>query len=69
MWIPVILWIIVVAVMATLLVRRSKWKLNNPEYQEWKADKYVDEKRASRDRREVDSGNSPERRKGYRGTN
>ena len=65
MWIFLI-WLLVVILMSTLLIRRSKWKLNNPDYLEKTAEKYVAEKRANRDRREVDFGNSPERRVGDR---
>ena len=66
MWTFIIIWLLVVALMSTLLIHRSRWKLNNPNYQEREADRYVAEKRASRDRRNFDKGNKPERRVGDR---
>ena len=55
MWIFLI-WLLVVILMSTLLIRRSKWKLNNPDYSERAAEKYITKKRANRDRRKVDLG-------------
>lgn len=65
MWI-ILSWLLFTTLLTTALIRRSKWKLDNPDYLEIAAKKYVAKKRANRDRRKVDSGNDPERRFGKR---
>lgn len=60
-------WVIFTTVLTAILVLRSKWKLNNPDWAEIAADKHVEEKRISRNRRKkFQVGRQPERRKTFR---
>ncbi|HDY86535.1 MAG TPA: hypothetical protein ENH82_00285 [bacterium] len=66
MYLPITIWVIFTALLTTALILRSKWKLNNPDYAEIAAKKYIEKKRASRDRRKYDNGRQPDRRKRFR---
>jgi hypothetical protein len=65
--ITVMVWVIFTTILTIILIKQSKWKLNNPDWAEIAANEYVEEKRSKRDRRkrfEVDR--QPERRKTLR---
>lgn len=63
----IIVWIIFTTILTVVLVRRSRWKLNNPDWAEIAANRYVEKKRYKRDRRKkFEVGRQPERRKKFR---
>lgn len=68
MYLPItivaIVWVVFTTILTTLLIMRSKWKLNNPDWAEIAAKEHVEEKRRNRDRRKkFEVGHQPERRK------
>jgi hypothetical protein len=65
--ITVAVWVIITTILTVTLIRRSKWKLYNPDWAEIAANKHVEEKRLKRDRRKkFDMEIHPDRRKTYR---
>ncbi len=66
-FLTIAVWVIITTILILALIKRSKWKLNNPDWAEIAANKHVEKKRRDRNRRKkIGIGRDPERRKTFR---